>query len=263
MQVSKRETVLAALIVLILVKLAFLPYVPQSQAYHHFADHRALFGMPNAADSLSNLPFLLIGAAGLILLAMNRLDFTHSSSKAWAGVFFTGLIATGIGSTWYHVAPDDAGLVVDRFGMVVAFAGALGLAGMDRISNRAGRVLGIAAIILGPVSVLWWQRTGNVAPYGLMQYGVIAILVWISCLKTLPHDGVHAMPDSARKTSFHWLALVGAYAIAKLFEANDEAIFQLTGHVVSGHTLKHLAAASAALVIILPLMNRNGARRGA
>jgi hypothetical protein len=35
---------------------------------------------------------------------------------------------------------------------------------------------------------------------------------------------------------------MGFYVLAKAFEALDRQIFQL-GHLVSGHTLKHLAAA--------------------
>jgi hypothetical protein len=39
------------------------------------------------------------------------------------------------------------------------------------------------------------------------------------------------------------------YALAKFFEFSDQAIFSL-GYVVSGHTLKHLAAAAACLMIL-------------
>ena len=36
-------------------------------AYHHFADQRSLLGIPNFSDVTSNLPFLLVGVAGLWL----------------------------------------------------------------------------------------------------------------------------------------------------------------------------------------------------
>jgi hypothetical protein len=41
-----------------------------------------------------------------------------------------------------------------------------------------------------------------------------------------------------------------AYAAAKLLEMNDHAIFDLTGQLVSGHTLKHLVATLAALPVL-------------
>ena len=47
--------------------------------------------------------------------------------------------------------------------------------------------------------------------------------------------------------------LIAAYALAKGFEATDAAVFELTGHLVSGHTLKHLTAALAVVAIAAAL----------
>ena len=52
---------LAALAALSLLALGLLDPIPQDLAYHNFADTRALFGLPNAYDVLSNIPFLLVG----------------------------------------------------------------------------------------------------------------------------------------------------------------------------------------------------------
>jgi len=52
-------------------------------------------------------------------------------------VFFVGFVLTAIGSAWYHLDPDDRGLAWDRMGMVVAFAGVLGLVAAHRVSVRA------------------------------------------------------------------------------------------------------------------------------
>src|SRR5262249_49081440 len=46
----------------------WVPPIPQSLAYHDFADRRSLLGLPNALNVLSNLPFLLVGAAGLTFI---------------------------------------------------------------------------------------------------------------------------------------------------------------------------------------------------
>lgn len=42
---------------------AFSPPIPQPQEYHQFADQRMLLGIPNFLNVVSNVPFLLVGAA--------------------------------------------------------------------------------------------------------------------------------------------------------------------------------------------------------
>jgi hypothetical protein len=49
--------------------------------------------------------------------------------------------------------------------------------------------------------------------------------------------------------------VVGFYALAKALEALDKPIFA-AGHIVSGHTLKHLAAAAAGYCILHMLQRR-------
>ena len=61
----------------------------------------------------------------------------------------------------------------------------------------------------------------------------------------------------ARHSHRSWL-LVGlaAYAAAKLAELADSAIFDLSGGLLGGHTIKHLLAALAAAAIHLMLLRR-------
>jgi hypothetical protein len=49
--------------------------------------------------------------------------------------------------------------------------------------------------------------------------------------------------------------VVGFYALAKALETLDKPIFAV-GHIVSGHTLKHLAAAAAGYWILRMLQKR-------
>ena len=49
--------------------------------------------------------------------------------------------------------------------------------------------------------------------------------------------------------TFYWLVAAALYALAKLFEFYDSAIYS-AGSIVSGHTLKHLAAAAACVAIL-------------
>lgn len=233
---TRRESLLTILVGLLLLAAALAPFTPQDPAYHRFADGRRWLGVPNAADSLSNLAFLLAGSWGLIRWRAGRFAAWPAPMSAFAGVFLAGLVLTGLGSFWYHLAPDDARLAWDRHGMVIAFAGVLGMAAGQKIERRAGAVLGALALVLGPLSVAWWQWTGNVAPYGVVQFGGLALVVWMLFLR-----GGRAGPN--------WAALIGAYALAKVFEMQDGEVFLLSGGLVSGHTLKHFAAACSALAL--------------
>jgi hypothetical protein len=59
-----------------------------------------------------------------------------------------------------------------------------------------------------------------------------------------------------RYTRTYDLAVVGSfYVVAKLLETEDRAVFS-PGHVVSGHSLKHLAAGGAGFWIIRMLPKR-------
>jgi hypothetical protein len=51
------------------------------------------------------------------------------------------------------------------------------------------------------------------------------------------------------------------YGIAKLFELHDREVYELTGHWVSGHTLKHLSAAAAVYLIVWSLERRTACER--
>ena len=45
----------------------FVPRIAQDERYHRFADARAIAGIPNFWDVVSNLPFALVGIYGLFL----------------------------------------------------------------------------------------------------------------------------------------------------------------------------------------------------
>ncbi len=231
---SRREHILLFLTGLLLLAALLAPHTPQDPAYHRFADTRAWLGVPNAADSLSNLAFVGVGLWGLLASRP-----WPSPLGAFAVVFFAGLVLTGLGSFWYHLAPDDGGLAWDRYGMTIAFAGVLGMAAAQKVGPRAGLALGGLTLVLGPASVLWWQWSGNLTPYGVLQFGGMGLVLWLLFLRS-------------HGSGPNWAALIGAYALAKAFELQDAEVFALTGQLVSGHTLKHLAAACAGLAVILP-----------
>src|SRR5258705_12707851 len=76
-----------------------LPRMPQPAAYHGLADRRAWLGIPNAADVLSNLPFVVIGVLGLAFLRredrMAAVFRDRRERAAWR-VFFAAVLGGGL-----------------------------------------------------------------------------------------------------------------------------------------------------------------------
>ncbi|MGZ8797057.1 MAG: ceramidase domain-containing protein, partial [Thermoanaerobaculia bacterium] len=60
-----RYWLLFAVVAASVVGLALHKPIPQDASYHAFADRRTVLGVPNFWNVISNLPFLLVGIAGL------------------------------------------------------------------------------------------------------------------------------------------------------------------------------------------------------
>lgn len=228
---------------------AVVPAVPQPLAYHLLADRRAAFGIANFADVASNAGFLLAGIAGVAIVLGGRARFEDPRERWPWVVFFAALVLTAFGSAYYHLAPDNERLFWDRLPITFAFAGLIASQLADRIGVRAG-VLSLAPMLaIGAASVLHWRATerageGNVVPYVIVQGSAILLLAWIAA----------AFPSRyTRSRDVGWV--LAWYVLAKLCEAFDDRLFQL-GHFVSGHTLKHLAAATAGFVVCVMLWRR-------
>jgi hypothetical protein len=197
-------------------------------------------------DVLTNLPFAMAGMWGLGRLWLASLESDLDRRGQLAVVFFGGLLLTAMGSTYYHLQPDNLGLAWDRLGMVVAFAGLLGMAVADRISLRAGVAVLVATALFGPVSVLVWYDTGDLLPWAVLQGGGMLLVLGLALRKPMP-DG-WGLP---------LMAVMALYAAAKLLELGDHVVFDWTGGLVSGHSLKHVVAALAAWPVLAVMHNRS------
>lgn len=209
------------------------PPIAQNPAYHHFADRRRLLGIPNLLNVVSNLPFAAVGALGLLFAGRRKEAFTRGWERAAFATMFAGIGLTALGSTYYHLAPDNSTLFWDRVPMTIVFTSLFAIVIGDRIGLEAGRRLFLPLVAAGFASVLYWKWTGDLRFYGLVQYFPMLAIALMLLLFPRTHTGTA------------WLVgAMGWYALAKIFEALDARIYAL-GQVVSGHTLKHLAAGAA------------------
>ncbi len=229
--------ILIVAVVLLFSTLAFIPRIPQPLAYHHFADQRAWLGIPNFGNVISNLPFAIFGFMGLaFLLRANSAGLFRDSRERipWA-FFFLGIFLTTLGSAYYHWHPDNSTLVWDRLPMTIAFTSLIAALFAERISLRAGLLALGPLLFLGAASVVYWHFTELQARGDLRFYFAVqasAFLLTILCLFLFRSPYTRARD----------LGLAAAsYFLAVASEQLDHQVFALT-RMVSGHTLKHIAA---------------------
>jgi hypothetical protein len=203
----------------------------------------------------SNGAFLLAGVAGLLVVWRRRAHFERCAESVPYILFFLGLVLTAAGSAWYHLAPDNERLFWDRLPMTIAFMSLLAAQLVERVGRRPGLLLLPFLLAMGMASVVYWIATerdgaGNVLPYVALQAFAAGALL------------VLAAGYPSRYTRGRDVYLIfGAYLLAKVLEFFDREVLAF-GQVVSGHALKHVAAAIAGLLVCRMLWLRTRAVAG-
>jgi hypothetical protein len=251
--VLQRKTALAIIgtvCVAAIVGILFIPPIAQPLDYHEFADARTLFGVPNFWNVMSNVPFLLVGILGLVEVVRNKYAGGLPSQRFAYGVFFAGVAVVCLGSGYYHWSPSNATLAWDRLPMAVAFMAFVSIVVSEHIDEHVGKALLWPLIVVGVASVWYWDYTealgrGDLRPYGLVQFLslVVIALTWI------------LIPSRLSGIGYLW-AMFAGYALAKVLEEFDDRIFSVFGQHMSGHALKHTAAAAGMYCFVLALRRR-------
>lgn len=194
-------------------------------------------------DVMSNAAFVVVGFIGL--LTVWRMHDTHSfSTKLPWTLFFLSAAMVGVGSGYYHWAPDNATLFWDRLPMALAFMALVSGLLAERVHQRVGLLLLPILLGVGAWSVIYWAQTeaagaGDLRPYALVQFGPMLFLPFLLI---------------ATRTKFHGngilLSAFVYYALAKVTEHFDCEIYDLAQGIVSGHTIKHLFAAMGVYQIV-------------
>ncbi len=232
--------------------------IPQDPNYHNFADQRVFFDIPHFGDVITNIGFMLAGSIGLAwLLVPGRLKSAFAADRerrAWI-VFFLGIMLTGLGSSWYHLQPDNARLFWDRLPMTLMFMALVSIMVSERIDARVGTALLGPLVLAGLSSVAWWDYTeqqgrGDLRWYGLVQfYPMVASVLMLLLFRS-----------RYTRDYLYWAALC-AYAAAKIAEHFDVEMYHLSGWL-SGHSLKHVLAAAGVWALLIMLRRRSVVAKG-
>jgi len=224
-----------------LLVLVFQLPIHQDLTYHHFADTKVLFGIPNFQNVISNLPFVLVGLAG-VGFCMKR---THDESKiAWLS-FFAGIALVGLGSIYYHLTPNSQSLFWDRLPMAMGFMALFAALLGELIHERLSRIVLVPMIMIGFGSVMVWHWFDDLRFY-----------VWVQFMPMLV---IPVMLLLYRKRYSHTYLLVLAllvYLLAKVLEVFDLQIFSLLQSAIGGHAMKHVVAAAGSGVLLWMLYVR-------
>jgi hypothetical protein len=252
---SNRTRIILFIIISLIVTIAVFSFapVPQDPAYHDLADSRSWLSIPNFADIVSNLLFILVGVLGLravIRLGHDRERFILPAERIPFAIAMVGIALVGLGSAHYHWSPQNQTIVWDRLPIALATMAVFSMVIVERIGVRIGMSLLPVLLSLGAGSVVYWYFTeiagrGDLRPYGLVLFfpllGIALLLLWFPPRYTGQR---------------HLWALLGFYIVGRVMELFDKEVFRLTGDLISGHTLKHIFSAIACYALVRYVQHR-------
>lgn len=239
---TSKYSILAAFTLIAIAITFFIERIPQSPAYHQFADNRLFWGIPNYFNVLTNIPFFIIGAVGVNIVLKYPAQGIHFANYL---AVFIGVFLTGFGSALYHINPTNTTLVFDRIPLAIIFMAFFSISLAECVNERAARILFLPIILAGIGSVLWWYMTekqgaGDLRFYGFVQFFPVYIIPLIGLLfpSTLFNIGLPHL---------FWINIT--YGIAKCCEYFDKEIYTVS-HFISGHSLKHISASLSVWFIV-------------
>ncbi len=224
-----------------IIVLLFVGPIPQDLGYHDFADTRQILSVSHFNDVISNVPFLIFGIWGLMSIRKRQIVQTIRIHYI---IFCVGVILTGLGSSYYHLNPNNNTLVWDRLPMTIAFMSFFSAVVVDYLSHNLGRKILIPALLFGIASVLYWHITeglgkGDLRPYAIVQFLPMILIT----LMIIMYE-----PVNTQKRFIVWGLVF--YGLSKVFEALDKSIFETSWEVISGHSIKHAMAALGSFFIM-------------
>jgi len=99
-------------------------------------------------------------------------------------------------------------------------------------------------LIFGVASVLYWHITEGLGKGDLRLYAIVQYLPMI----LIPLMIVMYESANTQKRFIIWGLVF--YGLSKLFEALDESVFEMSGNLISGHSIKHVMAALGSFFVM-------------
>lgn len=213
--------------------------IPFPASYHDFAGDHVWQGIPNGANVLSNLAFLLFGLLGIAETLRRRHSLSRVELLLWL-YFFDMVALTAFTSGMYHLEPDALGLAFDRLTIVLGTSALLGILVYERLNPAIAVKVAVGWSVFSALAVASWYYSETIGASDQRAYVIAQGFPLLAVVVVL-------VLGKPRYTGYwHWLAGLGYYAIAKALEGMDHTIYALSHEAVSGHVLKHLVAAAGA-----------------
>ena len=227
-----------ALFALIVLVLLATGHINQLAHYHDFADQTRWLLLPNGKDVWSNVGLILIGLWACYGLKRVHIPFTGRIS---ACVLVSAIVLTGLGSSYYHLQPNDFSLIWDRLPISLICAGLLGMV-FQYTHQRSDGVVLSSAVVFAVLGVWYWHVSGDLRLYlGMQVFTILALPLWLWQAR------------APRAITMALLWAIGFYIVSKVTEALDMQILTATAHLISGHTLKHLFATMAMACVVVAM----------
>jgi len=194
---------------------------------------------------------LLAGIGGLRYLSTSQARDDLQSLVPAYRLLFAGVFLTAFGSAWYHFAPGNDSMLWDRLPMTLVFASLLSIVIAEHVSLSIGRQILLPLLLTGVGSVVYWSVTesngaGDLRPYMLVQFLPMLLIPLILLLFMSRYN----------RARVFW-GMIVIYAAAKAVEELDSRIY-MAGQLISGHSVKHLVAGLAPLLLLRELKAGSG-----
>lgn len=249
MSIKTKIILVIAAAIIGIISILFVKPIPQDPGYHSFADKRCIASIPNFWNVISNAPFLIIGTIGMFVALFRKPSGMLKELSINVFVFFFGIFFCCIGSMYYHYHPNTDSLFWDRLPMTISFMAFFSIIIGEHISIKAGKMFLFPLLIIGFISIFYWNLTersgeGDLRFYGLVQFLPFILIPMIVLLFRSKFD----------TNLYLWLVAL-AYVVAKLLEHFDYPVYGM-GNLMSGHALKHFSAAIAPVMYLMGMYKR-------
>lgn len=215
----------------LITSIFFLHPLHQDLLYHNFADQRYLTIIPHWGDVLTNLSFAIVGL--LLFLQYRKNLECYNGQHIVFNCFCFACFSLFLGSGYYHWTPNNFGLFLDRFTMLLGFALIL----LDTCirynifspKNIIFKIITIELLFL--ITLLPWLFFDRLELYVFAQFFVMSVMPLLAIKNWLEGGNQYK----------HIFLMFLFYSLAKFFEFYDSFFYQL--FQFSGHSIKHICYA--------------------